>query len=130
MAIGFGSRKETYVDQTGTPKSLFEKARKFLHELPVEFRGGWDEDTDAPHMRIKFPETGSIINAQGQRAAIAAYFASVTTFSPSITTRILWLNIGAALDYRSLSGPRQLPTQGRNHRTQVGPSPWLNATEV
>lgn len=54
------------------------------------------------------------------------FFASVTTFSSSETTRCLWLNIGAALDYSCLSGPRQLPTQGWNHRTQVGPSPGFN----
>lgn len=50
----------------------------------------------------------------------------MTAFSSSKTTRRLWLNIGAALDYSHLSGPRQLPTQGWNQRTQVGPSPGFN----
>lgn len=64
MAIGFGSRKEEYVDKIGTPKSLIEKGRVFLKNLPVEFRGGWNPARDAPHMRIQFPETGSIISGE------------------------------------------------------------------
>jgi phage terminase large subunit len=64
MAIGFGSRKEEYVDRLGDPKSLFYKARKFLSYLPKEFRGGWDDKKHAFHMRIKFPESGSIITGE------------------------------------------------------------------
>ncbi|MCV4697451.1 TerL protein, partial [Escherichia coli] len=33
MVIGFGSRKEEYVDSTGDPKALFWKARKFVETL-------------------------------------------------------------------------------------------------
>lgn len=60
MAIGFGSRKEEYVDKLGAPKSLFWKAREFIKLLPAEFRPGWNV-TDAPFLRISFPNTGSII---------------------------------------------------------------------
>lgn len=64
MAIGFGSRKEIYVDLLGAPKSLFFKARAFMQSLPKEFRGGWEIARDAPHMRIMFPETGATINGE------------------------------------------------------------------
>lgn len=64
LAIGFGSRKEEYVDRIGDPKSLFYKARLFLNELPKELRGGWEIDKHAPHMRIMFPETESIITGE------------------------------------------------------------------
>ncbi|ELG9298294.1 TerL protein, partial [Salmonella enterica] len=39
MVIGFGSRKEEYVDSTVDPKALFWKVRKFIATLPAEFRG-------------------------------------------------------------------------------------------
>jgi hypothetical protein len=64
MAIGFGSRKEEYVDRIGAPKSLFFKARMFMANLPKEFRAGWDANRDAPHMRLNFPETGSNISGE------------------------------------------------------------------
>lgn len=64
VVAGFGSRKEEYVDKIGSPKSLFEKARSFIGALPVEFRGGWQRDKHAPHMRILFPETASAITGE------------------------------------------------------------------
>lgn len=60
--IGFGSRKEEYVDKIGDPKSLFWKARQFISLLPIEFRpAGYAESKHAPHMRILNPENGSSI---------------------------------------------------------------------
>lgn len=60
--IGFGSRKEEYVDKIGDPKSLFWKARQFVSLLPVEFRpAGYKEKDHAPHMRIVNPENGAAI---------------------------------------------------------------------
>lgn len=64
LSIGFGSRKEEYVDKIGDPKSLLYKVRQFLRYLPVEFRGSWDEKKHAPHMRIHFPEANSIISGE------------------------------------------------------------------
>jgi phage terminase large subunit len=63
VAVGFGSRKQEYVDQIGSPKSLLEKARIFIENLPAAFRGGWTRN-DAPQMRIKFPDTGSFIGGE------------------------------------------------------------------
>lgn len=60
--IGFGSRKEEYVDKAGDPKSLFWKLRYFIKHLPPEFRPkGWDERKHAPNMRIMHPDNGSVI---------------------------------------------------------------------
>jgi hypothetical protein len=60
--IGFGSRKEEYVDDLNDPKSLFWKARQFVNLLPVEFRPfGWDAKKHAPFMTLKNPENGSAI---------------------------------------------------------------------
>lgn len=85
MNIGFGSRKEEYVDKAEAPKSLFFKARMFLQYLPIEFRGGWELGRDAPHMRIRFPETGSYMTGEagdnigrGDRTSI--YFVDEAAF--------------------------------------------------
>lgn len=64
VVIGFGSRKEEYVDKLDSPKALFYKARMFVKLLPAEFRHGWDLGKDAPHMRIKFPNTNSVITGE------------------------------------------------------------------
>lgn len=62
ISVGIGSCKEEYVDKIGVPKSLLEKASIFMTYLPDEFCFGWDRAKDAPHMRIKFPYTYSIIS--------------------------------------------------------------------
>lgn len=60
--VGFGSRKEEYVDKIGDPKSLFWKARAFIQFLPKEFRPtGYSEKANAPYMRIINPENGATI---------------------------------------------------------------------
>lgn len=60
--VGFGSRKEEYVDNLGDPKSLFWKVRQFISMLPFEFRPkGYSEKKHAPFMRITNPQLGSVI---------------------------------------------------------------------
>ncbi len=60
--VGFGSRKEEYVDKIGDPKALFWKARLFIELLPHEFKpAGYDAQRHAPHMRIINPENDSAI---------------------------------------------------------------------
>lgn len=62
VVIGFGSRKEEYVDKIGDPKSLFWKVRQFVDSLPREFRPlGFDSSKHAPHLRAINPENGSTI---------------------------------------------------------------------
>lgn len=84
VAIGFGSRKEEYVDKLGSPKSLFWKGREFIKLVPPEFRPGW-QPSDAPHLRIAFPHTGSVITGEagdnigrGDRSSI--YFVDESAF--------------------------------------------------
>ncbi len=64
LTIGFGSRKEEYVDKKGDPKSILWKGRQFMTYLPKEFRKSWDERKHSPYMRIEFPETGSVITGE------------------------------------------------------------------
>lgn len=63
--VGFGSRKEDYVDQIGNPASLFWKVREFINLLPKEFQPeGWDPKKHAPFMKIQNVETGSFITGE------------------------------------------------------------------
>lgn len=67
LAIGFGSRKAEYVDKLGAPKSILEKGRIFLQELPPEFNQGWKRTnkTHSSLMKLSLPETNSIITGEG-----------------------------------------------------------------
>ena len=85
MSIGFGSRKEEYVDRIGDPKSLFQKGREFMRGLPVEFRGGWNIKDNAPHMRLTFPESGSSLTGEagdniGRGNTTGIYFVDEAAF--------------------------------------------------
>ncbi|MFS1583659.1 MAG: TerL protein [Candidatus Arsenophonus phytopathogenicus] len=87
MVIGFGSRKEEYVDSTGDPKALFWKARKFVETLPQEFRAGWEAKKHAPYMRVNFPNTGAIIKGEagdniGRGDRTTLYFVDEAAFLP------------------------------------------------
>lgn len=77
LHIGFGSRKEVYVDAAKEPKAMFHKARQFIELLPVEFRGTWNRRENSAHMRIDFPATDSVMTGEagdnigaGDRATI------------------------------------------------------------
>lgn len=64
LHIGFGSRKEVYVDSAKEPKAMFHKARQFIELLPAEFRGGWNRKANSSHMLIEFPATGSVMTGE------------------------------------------------------------------
>ena len=85
MVVGVGSRKQEYIDIIGDPKSLIEKGRIFMRHLPVEFRGGWKSNTCAPHMRLMFPKTGSILAGEagdniGRGNTTSIYFVDESAF--------------------------------------------------
>ena len=84
--VGFGSRKEEYVDDLNDPKSLFWKARKFIELLPVEFRpAGYNPKKHAPFMTIVNPENGAAIVGEagdniGRGNRTAVYFKDESAF--------------------------------------------------
>ena len=84
--IGFGSRKEEYVDRLGDPKSLFWKIRQFINLLPVELQPkGYVEKVHAPSMRILNPENGSTIVGEsgdniGRGNRTSVYFVDEAAF--------------------------------------------------
>jgi len=84
--IGFGSRKEEYVDKLGEPKSLFWKLRKYIELMPYEFTPhGFDERKHASYMRIVNPESDSFIVGEagsniGRGARTSIYFKDESAF--------------------------------------------------
>ena len=113
MAIGTGSRKEMLVDVLGDPDSMLEKARLFISGLPKEFRGGWDRNdkTCSAHMRIKFPETDSIITGEagdsigrGGRKAIYLVDEAAHLERPQLIDASLSANTDCRIDLSSVKG--------------------------
>jgi phage terminase large subunit len=111
LVVGFGSRKEEYVDKSGSPKALFYKARKFIMMLPPEFRQGWHENTNAPHMRLSFPFNNSAITGEagdnigrGDRTSI--YFVDESAFleRPALVDAALSATTNCRVDMSSVNG--------------------------
>jgi phage terminase large subunit len=86
VVVGFGSRKEDYVDRIGDPSSLFWKIRSFISLLPPRMRpAGYDEKKHAPFMRVLNPENGSAIIGEaganiGRGARTSVYFKDESAF--------------------------------------------------
>ena len=112
LVLGFGSRKEEYVDKIGSPKSLFHKGRMFVNLLPPELRGGFSLNDTAPHMRLMFPTTGSAIIGEagdgigrGDRASI--YFVDEAAFleRPHLVEASLSQTTNCRIDISTPNGP-------------------------
>jgi hypothetical protein len=111
VAIGFGSRKEEYVDKVGTLKPILPKGRMFMEHLPVEFRGSWVAWRDAPHMRISFPETGSLISGEagdeigrGDRTSITFVDEAAHLAHPDLVDAALSQTTNCRIDMSSVRG--------------------------
>ncbi len=111
MAVGFGSRKEEYVDRLDSPKSLFFKARVFLKNLPREFRGGWNERTNGTFMRLTFPETGAVMTGEagdnigrGDRCSIYFVDESAHLERPQLAEAALSATTDCRIDMSSVNG--------------------------
>lgn len=111
MVIGYGSRLAEYVDQLDNPKSLFTKARRFMSNLPREFRGGWEQWRDAPHMRINFPETGSFMGGEcgdnigrGNRTSIYFVDEAAHLARPMLAEASLASTTNCRIDISSVNG--------------------------
>lgn len=111
LTIGFGSRKEEYVDKIGHPKSLFWKVRQFIEHLPPEFTGGWNSRQCSAHMRISFPVSGSVITGEagdnigrGDRASI--YFVDEAAYleRPQLIEASLSQTTNCRIDISSANG--------------------------
>ena len=111
ISVGFGSRKEEYVDKIGHPKSLFWKARQFVKNVPPDFTGGWNERQCSAHLRLSFPRTGSTITGEagdnigrGDRQAI--YFVDEAAYveRPQLIEASLSATTNCRIDISSANG--------------------------
>lgn len=86
VVVGFGSRKESYVDDLNNPNALFWKIRSMINLLPPELQPiGWDEKKNAPFMKITNPENGSVIIGEagdniGRGGRTSIYFVDEAAF--------------------------------------------------
>lgn len=63
--VGWGSRKEEYVDDKGNPKAIFPKIRQIIANLPHWMRpDGYSERVHATYMKILNPVNGSAITGE------------------------------------------------------------------
>jgi hypothetical protein len=111
LVVGFGSRKEEYIDKLGVPKSIFEKLRLFLQHLPPEFLGGWERDKHAPYLRCLFPATHSVITGEagdgiGRGDRTSLYFVDEAAFleHPELTDASLLSTTNCRIDISTPHG--------------------------
>lgn len=111
VSIGFGSRKEEYVDKLGEPKSILEKGRMFVESLPYEWRGGWTRSAYGLHMRLLFPATGSMIGGEGgdeigrgDRRSIYFVDEAAHLQHPTLADAALSLTTNCRIDISSVKG--------------------------
>ena len=111
VKVGFGSRKEEYVDKLGDPKSLFWKAREFVDNVPEEFRAGWVRGKTDPYMRMIFPETGSALTGEsgasigrGDRTSVYFVDESAHLEQPEAVDMSLASTTDCRIDLSSVNG--------------------------
>lgn len=111
FVVGYGSRKEEYVDKLDSPKSLFYKAREFMRYLPPELRGGWNAKRDGAHMRLTFPATGSVMTGEagdniGRGDRTSVYFVDESAFleRPHLIENSLSATTNCRIDLSSVNG--------------------------
>lgn len=132
MVIGFGSKKEELVDKLGAPKSLFYKARQYMEHIPHEFRGSWDLTKHAPHMRVEFPDTQSIISGEagdqigrGDRTSIYFVDEAAHLERPQLTDASLSATTNCRQDISSVNGPaNSFAEKRRAGKIKVFTFPW------
>ncbi len=122
MSIGFGSRKEEYVDSTKNPKAIFFRMRMFIKNLPREFRGGFDPKKHAAHMRIEIPDSHSTITGEagdnigrGDRAGIFLLDESAYIERPQLVDASLSQTTNCRIDVSSVNGSAN-PFAEKRHR--------------
>jgi len=115
-AIGWGSRKEIFVDQLGNPDSIFEKIRIILRYIPTFLLPlGFNYDKHCNYMKVVNPETGSTITGEvgkdiGRGGRKLIYFKDESAHyeQPERIEAALGDNTNIQIDFSSVNGPNNI----------------------
>ena len=121
VAIGFGSRKEEYVDKKGDPKALFPKIRQILQHCPSwMLPEGFNMNAHATYMKIINPANGSVIAGEagdnigrGGRTTIFFKDESAHYERPELIEAALGDNTDVQIDISSVNGTNNVFYQRR-----------------
>lgn len=111
-SVGWGSRKEQYVDKLGDPDSIFEKIRMIINNLP-EFLlpSGFSAKQHLTYMKCLNPENGSTITGEagdnigrGGRKGIYFKDESAHYARPELIEASLGNNTNVQIDISSVNG--------------------------
>lgn len=110
--IGWGSRKEEYVDKKGDPKAIFPKLRQLISNLAPCIRpAGFSMDSHATYMKIINPVNGSVIAGEagenmGRGGRTTIYFKdeSAHYMHPEAIEAALGDNTDVQIDISSVNG--------------------------
>lgn len=111
-AVGWGSRKQEFVDQIGDMKAIFPKIRFIIDHLPSFFWPvGFDPTKHMPFMKIVNPETGSTITGEsgdniGRGGRTTLYFKDESAHyaRPELIEAALGDNTNVQIDISSVNG--------------------------
>ena len=112
VAIGWGSRKEEYVDDKGNSKAIFPKMRQIIENLPSwMIPGGYIPDKHATYMKIINPENGASITGEagdslGRGSRTSIYFLDEAAHleHPELIEAALGDNTDVQIDISSVNG--------------------------
>ncbi len=111
-AIGWGSRKEEYVDRKGDPKAIFPKMRQIMENLPPWMMPeGFNPRLHSSHMKIINPANGSSITGEagdsmGRGGRTTIYFKDESAHyeHPELIEAALGDNTDVQIDISSVNG--------------------------
>lgn len=112
ITVGWGSRKEEYVDDNGNPKAIFPKIRQILDNLPRwMLPQGFDMKKHATYMKIINPVNGSSIVGEagdnigrGGRTTMFFHDEAAHSEHPELIEAALGDNTDIQVDISSVNG--------------------------
>jgi hypothetical protein len=133
VTIGWGSRKEEYVDKKGDPKAIFPKIRQIIDNLPVWMKPqGYSEQMHGTYMKIVNPVTGSVITGEagdnigrGGRTTIFFKDESAHYERPELIEAALGDNTDVQVDISSVNG-----TNNVFYRRRMSGVEWERGKEI